>query len=240
MSRTLPRRGRAAVMPPDLLAANEAFRIVRSNLSVAMRDLEQRVVVVTSALPREGKTSTSVSLAQSFALAGSRVALVDLDLREPDSHRLLQAHNEIGVSDVLLDHRAIEDCIQHIEIGAERELDAVPMQFLAAGPRVTNPAELLSTTQAAQLLEDLAFDADVVVIDAPPVLSVADTLLIGRYAAGAVLVVEAGRTPAPTVRRAKDALTRNQTRLLGVVLNRFRPKRADVDDGDPRYGSGHG
>jgi len=227
-------------MPPDLRTANEAFRIVRSNLAVAMRDLAHQVVVVTSALPGEGKTSTAVSLAHSFALAGSRVVLVDLDLRQPDSHRLLQAHNEIGVSDVLLDHRAVEDCIQHIEVAGEPGIAAAPMQFLAAGPRVGNPAELLSTTRAAQLLEDLAFEADIVVIDAPPVLSFADALVIGRQAAGAVLVVEAGRTPAPTVRRAKDALTRNQTRLLGVVLNKFRPKRADVDDGDTRCGSGSG
>src|SRR5947209_1210727 len=149
MSRALPRRARSAEMPPDLRTANEVFRIVRSNLTVAMRDLEHQVVVLTSALPREGKTSTAVSLAESFALAGSRVALVDLDLREPDSHRLLQAHNEIGVSDVLLDHRVVEDCIQHIEVGGEQGIHAAPMQFLAAGPRVTNPAELLSTTRAA-------------------------------------------------------------------------------------------
>src|SRR5581483_1764235 len=103
------------------------------------------------------------------------------------------------------------------------------MDFLAAGPRLANPTELLSTPRTAKLLESLSANADVVLIDAPPVLSVADTLVIGRLAAGAVLVVEAGRTPAPAAKRAKDALTRNQTRLLGVVLNKFRRKRAQSE-----------
>ena len=114
------------------------------------------------------------------------------------------------------------------------------MQFLAAGPHVTNPAELLSTTQAAQLLEDLAFDADIVVIDAPPVLSVADALVIGRHAAGAVLVVEAGSTPAPTVRRAKDAL--HATRPAYWVWCSTSSVRSEPmsTTATRAYGSGHG
>jgi Mrp family chromosome partitioning ATPase len=108
---------------------------------------------------------------------------------------------------------------------------------------VSSPTELLSTPSMRSLLEQLASQADLVLLDAPPVLPVADTLVIGRLAAGAVLVVEARKTPVPAVRRAKDALTRNQTRLLGVVLNKFKPT-VGADDGTPTgvaagYGYGY-
>jgi capsular exopolysaccharide synthesis family protein len=224
----------------QLRTASEAFRVVRSNLAVAIGDVDHPVVVVTSAYPNEGKTSTTVSLAYSFASAGQRVTLVDLDLRDPDAHRALHTHNEVGVSDVLVNNRDVDECIQHLEVGDEGSVLPVRISLLAAGPPVANPTELLSTTRTARLLERLAADADVVLLDAPPVLSVADTLVIGRHATGAVLVVEAGRTPAPAARRAKDALTRNQTRLLGVVLNKFKAKHAVTDEGESPYSFAYG
>src|SRR6185312_15129789 len=112
----MPRRNRRAPDAPrlprgwdsQLRTASEAFRVVRSNLVVAIRDIDHPIVVVTSAYPNEGKTSTSVSLAHSFAAAGYRVTLVDLDLRDPDAHNLLRTHNEIGVTDVLVNQRNVE------------------------------------------------------------------------------------------------------------------------------------
>jgi tyrosine-protein kinase Etk/Wzc len=101
------------------------------------------------------------------------------------------------------------------------------MCFLSAGAPVDNPTELLSAPRIARLLERLAGVTDIVLVDAPPVLSVADTLVIGHMASGAVLVVEANRTTVPAVKKAKDTLTRNQTRLLGIVLNKYRPRTAD-------------
>lgn len=227
--------------------AKEAFRVLRSNLLVSIAELENPIVVVTSAFAKEGKTSTCVRLAQSLASAGSRVVLVDLDLREPDSHRLLGANNDVGLSDVLLDHRSLDECLQYVELGVQFvEVGATDsarrpgMHFLGTGPRVSSPTELLSTPQMGKLLDRLAVEADIVLLDAPPVLPVADTLVIGRLAAGAVLVVEAGRTPVPAVKRAKDALTRNQTRLLGVVLNKFKSTRTSYDYGRYGYGNGSG
>ena len=223
-------------------SAKEAFRVLRSNVLVALAELDNPIILVTSAFAGEGKTSTCVSLAQSLAATGSRVVLVDLDLRDPNAHRLLGTHNELGVSDILLDHRPVEDCLQYVEIGVQyvevgAESERRPgLHVLGTGPRVSSPAELLSTPGMGRLLGTLAADADIVLLDAPPVLPVADALIIGRLAAGAVLVVEARRTPAPAARRAKDALTRNQTRLLGVVLNQFKPTLATEQYGDAVYG----
>jgi capsular exopolysaccharide synthesis family protein len=203
--------------------AKEAFRVLRSNLLVTIPHLDDPIVVITSALPREGKTTTCVSLAQSLAAAGSRVALVDLDLRAPSSHDLLGARRQRGVSDVLLDRGTLDECLQYVEFGITASTRPAGMLYLSAGTPVDSPAELLSTPRVGKLLERLATVTNIVLVDAPPVLAVADTLVIGRLASGAVLVVEANHTPVPVVKQAKDALIRNQTRLLGVVLNKFRP-----------------
>lgn len=213
--------------------------MLRSNLMVAISELDNPVVVVTSAYAKEGKTSTCVNLAESLVAAGPRVVLVDLDLRNPDSHRLLGAHNESGVSDVLLERKPLQDCLQYVELAPDDAGRPTGMYFLSTGPQVANPTELLSTPRTGRLLEALAQQADIVLLDTPPVLPVADTLVIGRLAAGAVLVVEARRTPLPSAKRAKDALTRNQTRLLGVVLNKFQSRFVTYGYGDD-YGYGYG
>ena len=213
---------------------DEAFRVLRSNLLVAIDDLANPIVVVTSAQAGEGKTSTSVMLARSLALAGPRVVLVDLDLRRPDAHRLLGADNVPGVSDVLRDRREIEECLQFLP-PPKGSPSASGLYFLPAGNAAPNPTELLGTPRAGRLLDALAQEADIVLLDSPPVLPVADTLVIGRLAAGAVLVVESRRTPVQMVNRAKAALIRNQTRILGVVLNQLRP-----GDDDAGYEFGYG
>jgi non-specific protein-tyrosine kinase len=207
------------------VSGTEAFRVLRSNLVVATAELAKPVVLVTSALEGEGKTSTCVGLAESLAATGQRVTVVDLDLRAAKAHRLLGALKEPGITDVLLGHRSLSECLQGIELASEAP-PRTSMRFLGAGTRVTNPTEALSARRMRDLLDELTAQSDIVLMDTPPVLPVADTLVIGGLAAGAVLVVEAGKTGVPDARRAKDALTRNRTRLLGVILNKFEPAGA--------------
>ena len=209
----------------------EAYRVLRSNLLVALSDLQRPTVVVTSTYAGEGKTATTVNLAYSLAAAGKRVVLVDLDLRHPDVHTRVGIPNKVGVSDVLLDRRPLHDCLQYVQLGGTPERPR-GLYVLTTGPRVADPAELLGLRRTGGMLEVLAAQADVVLVDTPPVMLVADTLVIGRVAAGALLVIEAGRTPIVAIQHAKDALIRNQTRLLGVVLNKFQPKASP----EPGYG----
>jgi protein-tyrosine kinase len=213
----------------------EAFRILRSNITVALMDIEKPTVLITSASANEGKTLICSHLALSFASAGKRVVLVDLDLRHPNVHKLVGAHNEFGVSDVLLGKKPLTDAIQYIGLPTPRGQSQWGLYFLGTGSPVTNPTELLGTTSTHRLLEGLSNQADLVLIDTPPVLPVADTLVIGRMASGAVLVTESRKTTIGAVNKAKDLLTRNQTRLLGVVLNKFQRR-----DADPGYGFGYG
>jgi capsular exopolysaccharide synthesis family protein len=214
-------------------SSNEAIRILRSNLLVAILDLANPIVVVTSARASEGKTSVCSELARSLSLAKLKVVLVDMDLRSPDTHRWIGGHNEYGVAEILLEKRSLQDSLQYIDTGREEAVEGAGLYFLATGNGITNPTEMLATTRTSKMLKSLAAQADIVLLDTPPILPVADTLVIGRMAAGALMVVEAGSTPIHAVRDAKDALTRNQTRLLGIVLNK-------VEEGRLTYGYGYG
>lgn len=214
-------------------AFEESFRVLRSNLNVALADIDRPTVIVTSANPEEGKTLTCANLAHSFAAAGRRTILVDLDLRHPNAHRLVNAHNECGVSEVLLGQRPLEDVIQYVEMSAEPNRSQTGFYFLGTGSHVSNPAELLGTGRTTRLLSSLAAQADLVLIDTPPVLPVADTLVIGRIASGAILVAASRSSSITAVSKAKDLLIRNQTRLFGVILNKFQER-------DATYGIGYG
>jgi capsular exopolysaccharide synthesis family protein len=221
----------------SLAVQDEAFRILRSNLNVVLSDLERPTVVITSAHAGEGKTTTTANLARAMALAGQRVVIVDLDLRHPNAHDLFRCHNEFGVAEVLLDRMQARDALQYVEVGAGASHAPLGLYLLATGGPVNNPAELISTRRTARLLEALAAEADIVLVDTPPVLAVADTLVIGRMVGGAVLIMEARRTPVAAVQQAKDALIRNQTRILGVVMNKLDPRDASYGYG---YGYGYG
>ena len=217
---------------PHVGATEEAFRVLRSNLVVALSDLANPIVVVTSAQAGEGKTATCAGLAISLASVGQRVVVVDFDLREPDLHRYFGAENEPGVTSFLLDRYPLADCLQFIELeqtGGESQ----GLYLMATGPAVANPTELLTAERTKRLLDALADQADVVLVDSPPVLPIADTLEIGRMAAGALLVIEARRTEVVAAQRAKDALTRNQTRLLGVILNKVPADEVSYGYGTP-------
>lgn len=224
--------------PGNDTEVEEVYRILRANLRVAMADLERPTVLFTSARAGEGKTSTVVNLARVMALAGQRVVVVDLDLRQPDIHNAFGLSNERGAADVLRRRADLGDCMQYLAIDQPPDQPERGLYVLPSGPVPGDPSELLGARRTADLLEVLAEEADVVLIDSAPVLPVADTLVLGRLAAGAVLVVEARRTPVPVVNRAKDTLIRNRTRLLGVVVNKFHPQDARGIDDSHGYGYG--
>ncbi len=213
---------------------HEVFRLLRSSLLVALDGTPRPIVIVTSALPNEGKTATCANLAVSLAYAGMRVVAVDVDLRHPNLHTWVGAHNEIGLSDVLLDRAELDDALQFLPVDdSGRGLYVLP-----TGRPVNDATELLGTSRTASLLSTLSRQADILLLDTPPILPVADTLVIGRIASGAILVVESRQTPWTMVQQAKNALIRNQTRLLGVVLNKVQSR--DLASSSYGYGYGYG
>lgn len=226
------RKRRQAVPLATTIASEEAYRVLRSNLLVALSDLANPVVVITSANAGEGKTTVCAGLAASLASIGQRIVLVDFDLREPTVHRHFGAHNEFGVTSFLLDRKPLSECLQYVDLTPHGE-EGKGLYLLATGPSVNNPTELLTAERTRRLLEALSGQADVVLVDSPPVLPIADTLEIGRMAAGAVLVVEARRTEVGPALRAKDALIQSQTRLLGVIVNKVPRDEISLGYGPP-------
>ena len=220
---------RAPALAGTDLATDESFRVLRSNLLVTLSDLANPIVMITSAQAGEGKTSSCAGLATSLASIGRRLVVVDFDLRKPSLHRLFGVDNEVGVTSFLRDEKPLSECLRYVDLSASASGVVGGFYLLAAGPAVPNPTELLSSPRTKRLLDGLSAQADVVLVDSPPVLPIADTLEIGRRTAGAILVVEARRTEIGAAQRAKDALIRNQTRLLGVILNKV--ERQDLSYG---------
>ena len=209
----------------------EAFRTLRTNLQFADVDNPPRVIVVTSPLPNEGKTTSACNIALTLALGGARVVLVDGDLRKPKVGAYLGLDGAAGLSSVLAGRHELRDVIATYG----RDILAV----LPSGPTPPNPSELLSSQHMTDLVTTLANHYDVVVIDAPPLLPVTDAAVLTSIADGAVLVLRYGRTRREEAQRALQALGAVNAKLLGTVLN-FAPKRKRRGGAYDGYGYGYG
>lgn len=209
----------------------EAYRTLRTNLQFADVDNPPRVLVVTSPLPNEGKTTSACNIALTLAMGGARVILVDGDLRKPKVGEYLGMSSAAGLSSVLAGRHELRDVIT----GYGRDTLAV----LPSGPTPPNPSELLSSQHMTDLITTLANHYDVVVIDAPPLLPVTDAAVLGSVADGAVLVIRYGKTRREELQRALQALERVQAKVLGTVLN-FAPKRKRGAYDGYGYGYGYG
>lgn len=188
----------------------EAIRRLRTNLQYVDVDHPVRIVVVTSSMPGEGKTTTALDLSIAVARNGQRVLLLEGDLRRPRAVEVLGLVEGVGLTDVLVGDATFAEVVQ-----------TVPNQgvdVLACGPVPPNPAELLGSQQMEKLLLEQRDHYDLVVIDAPPLLAVTDAAVLARASDGTVLVVRSGRTKREEVRAAKAALDAVSARLLGVVL----------------------
>jgi capsular exopolysaccharide synthesis family protein len=189
----------------------EAFRSLRTAVLFSTPDAPPKVILVTSARASEGKTVNSVNLATTLAEAGSRVLLIDVDLRHPGCHRALGVENDRGLSSFLAGQVELHDVIHALE--------APRLFFIPAGPLPPNPAELVGSARMRTTLERLQESYDFIILDTPPVLPVTDAIVLSREADGVVLVVKGHDTPRDLVRRARDQLAQSGAHLLGAVVN---------------------
>ncbi len=147
-----------------------------------------KALLVTSAAPHEGKSTTVLNLAMAVSLTGRRVVLVDTDLRRSDLHRMLEVEGGVGITDVLLGQATLEEALQRDEKSG--------LTVLGPGTRAPNPTELLESAEMRQLLEELREKADLVIFDSPPLLAVADTLVLANLADAVLMVCVAGQDAA--------------------------------------------
>jgi capsular exopolysaccharide synthesis family protein len=189
----------------------EAFRHLRTNLQFVDVDSPVRTIVITSAVPEEGKSTTAVNLAIAFAEAGKRTLLVEGDLRRPRVAEYLGLERAVGLSNVLIGQVQVDEVIQ--EWGRDG-LKVLPSGFVPP-----NPSEMLGSRNMAVQLGLLRFRFDIIIIDAPPLLPVTDASVIAAAVDGAVLVTRSGKTPQARVQAALASLRAVDSRVLGCVLN---------------------
>ncbi|MDO8671987.1 MAG: CpsD/CapB family tyrosine-protein kinase [Dehalococcoidia bacterium] len=192
----------------------EAYRQLRTNIQFSSLDKTLRSLLVTSTSPEEGKSTTLANLAVAIAQTGSRVILVDCDLRRPTIHSIFGLGNAAGLTSVVLDpasrHLPLQDS------GIEN------LQILSSGPLPPNPSELLGSRRMGEVIDLLESEADMVLFDSPPIIAVTDAAILATRVDGVILVINAGKTKRELARKAKALLEKVNANILGVVLNNMK------------------
>lgn len=206
-----------SLVDPDTVSNGnliENFRVIRTNLlSVGSLTKAPQVIMVTSSMPKEGKTVVSSNLALSFAHTGVRTLVMDTDLRRGRLHRLFGLRKNPGLSDLLLGQISLDDAI--------RPTNKENLSILTAGQHLDSGAELIGSQRFRELMEEMRGRFDRIVIDTPPVLGLSETSILQRYVDGVMFVVWSGRTPMRTMKTAVEMLQANGANFYGFILNRL-------------------
>jgi exopolysaccharide transport family protein len=201
----------------------ESYRALRTSLLLSSLGSPPKTILITSALPQEGKSTTSINTAIVLAQKGTRVLLIDADLRRPSIHKTLGMGPRTGLSNVLTGSATLKQTIVRSSI--------LPSLFiLPAGTPPPNPAELLASSNMRDVLAELREEYDHIVVDTPPTLSVTDAVVMSTRADAVVLVIRCGQTTKQALRRSRDLLIQVNARVCGVLLN-----AVDLDSPDYYY-----
>lgn len=201
----------------------EQYRTIRTNIEFMAVDQEIQVILVTSATQGEGKSTTSSNLAVAYAQQGKKVLVVDTDMRRPTVHYTFRVANGLGLSSLLTRQTELDKAILPTKVDN--------LSILTAGPIPPNPAELLSSKAMGRLITQLRDQYDVIILDAPPLLQVADSRITSKLTDGVVMVVGCTTSDRQRVIKAKEQLELAEAKILGVVLNR----RELTDDSAYQY-----
>jgi len=219
------REGRAELISHNMPQSqmSEAFRALRTSLLLSQADHPPQVILMTSSLPREGKTTAAVNLAVTLAQLGDKTLLVDADLRKPGINRALSLVDgkHAGLSSYLAGVSSLD--LITVPHPAITNLDAIP-----TGPIPPNPADLLSSRRLTELIAELRNRYKFVVIDSPPIMAATDAVILSVLVDGVLMVVRSGETPKEAFTRTRDLLIGVKCHMLGVVLNA-------VDSSSPDY-----
>ncbi|ELH9636861.1 capsular biosynthesis protein [Vibrio alginolyticus] len=199
---------------------SEACRSVRTSLLLRLTNTKQKILPFTSAIPEEGKTSTSINMAVSFSKM-EKVLIIDCDLRRPSiAKRFGIAESSPGLTHILTMDTPIKDCVTHIK---EANLDV-----LSAGLIPPNPQELLASDRFKKLLEHFQNKYDRIIIDTPPLLSVSDALILGQYANGLITVIRSESTKSSLVNLALSKQIQHSVPSLGVLITQAKAKEGET------------
>lgn len=213
LSRMRPGSSQVYAFTQSRSAASEAVRLLRTNLEFAAAAAPIRTLTITSPNSGEGKSTTIANLAVTMAQAGLKTVIVDADLRRPSQHRIFHAGNEQGLTTLLT-----QPGMPWLQ--ASKKVALPGLYLISSGPIPPNPSDLVSSQRFAAILASIAADADMVLVDSPPVLAASDALAISAHTDGVLIVCQSSRTRIDALRNAAESLHHGGVRVIGVVLNR--------------------
>ncbi|WP_343347838.1 polysaccharide biosynthesis tyrosine autokinase [Sphingomicrobium sp. XHP0239] len=219
----------AVASPQDAQALSEAYYSALTAMRFIQEQGLPKSVFVTSSRQYEGKSTTAAAIATDLAALGNRVVLMDIDLRAPSVHKIVEAQLDVGVADYLAGREQLASLV--------RKSETENLDLVFGGTPPPNPSQLLSSGRLEQLIAEAGEMYDYVVVDGPPVLGLADAPLIARAVAGTLFVVESNRTPASTARAAIDRLVSVNARIVGALITKYDPNK---DGYGYSYGGGYG
>jgi capsular exopolysaccharide synthesis family protein len=195
---------------------SEAYRVIRTNIQFTDVDKEPRTIVVTSASPAEGKSTTVSNLANVFAESGRRVTLIDGDLRRPSLHRIFSTDRTEGdgLTKLLVSKEMLNG---HGAIWKEQP----NLRLIASGPLPPRPADVLGSDRMRELVEHFSHESQMVLIDSPPILAVTDATILSTICDGVILVVDPARSKRRDLNRARESIEAVGGKILGIVINRL-------------------
>ncbi|MBN1446638.1 MAG: polysaccharide biosynthesis tyrosine autokinase [Bacteroidetes bacterium] len=197
---------------------SESYRTMRTSIENSLPDHgRSKAVVFSSPAPKEGKSTAIANLAVSAANSGRKVLLVDADLRRPVQHQIFDAPREPGLSNALIGEVPVRECIKKTMVPG--------LHIIPCGNIPSHPAELLGSAKMEKFVTLVRQHYDLVLFDAPPVIAMADTLVLAKYTDGAVIIVSAGQTKSLGLEKAVEMLQANHANILGTVVNRFNANK---------------
>jgi protein-tyrosine kinase len=193
---------------------SEQFRTIRTNIKFSKPDQQVKTILITSSSDEEGKSTNAANLGVVFAQEGKKVLIVDADMRKPTLQHTFGLRNTVGLSTVLSRQDELNCAIQETPI--------VGLFILPSGPIPPNPTELLLSKIFEDCIEEMKKNFDIIIFDAPPLLSVSDAQVISHQCDGTLLMIHSGVAEKEDVIKAKSILINSQAKILGVILNQYK------------------
>lgn len=191
----------------------ESYKRLRTNIQFSSVDNNIKAILVTSSIPNEGKTTICTNLAVTMAQTEKKVLIVDSDLRKPMVHKKFNISNITGLSNVLINEKKFDDAVQRQDVN---------LHILTAGTIPPNPSEILSSNRMKVFLDEVKERYDYIIIDSPPLMSVADAQVLAPIVEGILLVISSGETEIAVAKKSIELLKYIKANLLGVVLNKVK------------------
>ncbi|TDM20839.1 polysaccharide biosynthesis tyrosine autokinase [Macrococcoides canis] len=198
---------------------SEQYRMIRSNIMFSGVDKEIKKLVVTSAAPSAGKSTTAANIAVAYAQAGKNVLLIDGDFRKPTVQYTFETKNVFGLSNLITDQININQAVQNTQVEN--------LSIMTSGPIPPNPSELLASKRFKELLSNLEEYFDMIIIDTPPVLAVTDAVIMSTLVDGTILVTNVEINNRHHLLKAKEVLQKSNANILGIVLNNVEKSSED-------------